>query len=191
MTVQINPMIDTIQARRSIGNLVLPMPTDDELSIALRAAMSAPDHKQLKPWRFTVLTNNALIEFGKVLLKAQQASCTKPLDDMTCQKLLNMPQRAPMIIAVATDIKEHEKVPSFEQILSVGAAVQNLLLAFESLGYHTVWRTGLLSNAPPVKTYFKVADKDMICGFVYVGSSSVNMPARCEMDLNEFVKYYR
>lgn len=184
-----NPVLDIIHQRRSIGKLVLPMPNQDELDAVLNAAMVAPDHKQLKPWRFTVLIDEALTAFGQVLLAAAEAKSDGVLDEPTRQKLLNMPQRAPMIITVATDIKEHEKVPPFEQLLSAGAAIQNMLLAFESLGYHTVWRTGPLCNAPEVKTYFEVADKDTVCGFVYVGSSDIKMPCRDEQDLGDFVTY--
>lgn len=184
-----NPTIKVMHERRSIGKLVLPMPSDEELSLALEAALTAPDHKQLKPWRFTVLTGESLVEFGEVLLQAGQAKSETPLDDAATQKLLNMPKRAPMIITVATDIKEHEKVPPFEQLLSAGALIQNLLLALQSLGYRTVWRTGPLCNAPEVKRYFHVLDKDTVCGFVYVGSSDVQLPEREMSDLADFVEY--
>lgn len=190
MDNQNNTVLTTIYQRRSIGKLVLPVTNDDELAAAFQAAFAAPDHKQLKPWKFTVLTGQALIEFGRVLLQAEEVNApADALDDTARQKLLNMPMRAPMIITVATDIKEHEKVPPFEQLLSAGAAIQNLLLALESLGYHTVWRTGPLCNEPVVKAHFDVADKDTICGFVYVGSSDVQMPVRESIDINDFVSF--
>lgn len=68
-----NPVLDIIHQRRSIGKLSLPMPNQDELNTVLHAAMVAPDHKQLKPWQFWVLTDESLVEFGKVLLKAAEA----------------------------------------------------------------------------------------------------------------------
>ncbi|WII94412.1 nitroreductase [Moraxella haemolytica] len=185
----INPITDVMHARRSIGKLILPMPSDDELAHVLRAAVTAPDHMQLKPWRLTVMTGDALVAFGRALLQSGEEASKEPLDDTAKQKLLNMPLRAPMIITVATDIKKHEKVPSFEQLLSTGALVQNMLLAFESLGYRTVWRTGPLCNEPAVKAYFKVADKDMICGFVYVGSSDIKVPAREAIDFDELTEF--
>lgn len=184
-----NPVTDIMHARRSIGKLVLPMPSDAELAHVLQASVVAPDHKQLKPWRMTVMTGDALVQFGQVLLQAGESAAAEPLDDTAKQKLLNMPLRAPMIIAVATDIKEHEKVPSFEQLLSAGALIQNMLLAFESLGYHTVWRTGPLCNEPLVKAHFGVADKDTVCGFVYVGSSDIKIPAREGINLDELTEY--
>lgn len=187
-----NDILDIIHKRRSIGKLELPMPNQDELESALLAAMAAPDHKQLKPWKFTVLTGDALVEFGQVLLQAaeQQAQADgRVIDEMEVKKILNMPLRAPMIITLATALKTHEKVPPFEQLLSAGAAAQNLLLALESLGYRTVWRTGPLCNLPEVKAYFGVGQADTICGFIYTGSSTVQMPNRDEVDLSEFVTY--
>lgn len=187
-----NDFITQIEARRSIGNLSLPMPSTDELTIALRCAMTAPDHKELRPYRFTVMTGEALGRFGEVLLKAGVEKADRldeALDDTARTKLINMPKRAPMIITVATDYKSHPKVPEFEQLLCVGAVIQNLLLALESQGYHTVWRTGDLCNEPAIKAHFNVSDDNVVCGFVYVGSSSIVMPEREAVDLADFVKF--
>ncbi|MFC0819837.1 nitroreductase family protein [Moraxella marmotae] len=187
-----NDILDIIHQRRSIGKLCLPMPNDDELQAVLSAAMVAPDHKQLKPWRFWVLTDGALVEFGQVLLTAakdEAAAKGETLDDAAMNKVLNMPLRAPMIIVVATCLKQHEKVPAFEQLLSAGAAAQNILLALESIGYRSVWRTGPLCNSPAVKAHFGVDQADTICGLIYTGSSSVQMPPREAVDLADFVEY--
>lgn len=186
-----NEVIKAIHSRRSIGKLSLPMPNQDELTLAIQTAMTAPDHKQLKPWQLTVLTDDGLEAFGQALLCAGQQKATAQdeiLDETTCTKLINMPKRAPMIIMVATDIKEHDKVPPFEQLLSTGAFIQTLLLALQSLGYQSIWRTGELTNEPAIKEFFGVADKDTICGFVYVGTSEVVMPERALVNLSEFVK---
>ena len=188
------PIIDFIHTRRSIGKLTLPIPTEDELSVTIGCAMSAPDHKQLTPWQFVVMTGGALDTFGDVLLAAGQDAAEKigqTLDDATCTKLKNMPKRAPMIIMVATHYKMHDKVPHFEQLLSVGAATQNLLLALQSMGYRSVWRTGDLVNTPKVKQHFGVTQDDVICGFVYVGSSNIVMPEREAVRLGDYVKFYQ
>lgn len=187
-----NEMIELIHSRRSIGNLSMPMPSDDELNIALKCAMTAPDHKQLKPWQIVVMTDGALTEFGEVLLQAEIAKAQNKqeiLDEAARSKLINMPKRAPMIIMVATNIKAHPKVPEVEQLLSAGAMVQNLLLALQALGYRSIWRTGLLMNEPLVKNHFNIDDKDTICGFIYVGSSDIIMPERDDILLDEIVRF--
>lgn len=192
MTKVHNDILDIMHKRRSIGKLVLPMPSQDELDAVLYAAMVAPDHKQLKPWQFWVLSGDALVRFGQVLLRAAQdeaAAKGEILDDATVKKTLNMPLRAPMIILIATNYKVHEKVPEFEQLLSAGAAAQNMLLALESLGYHSVWRSGPLCNSDAVKSYFNISADNTICGLIYTGSSDIQMPERDTVALDEFVTY--
>ena len=50
--------------------------------------------------------------------------------------------RAPLIIVVAARIEKNPKVPEIEQILSAGAAAQNILLASHALGFSAAWKTG-------------------------------------------------
>ncbi len=186
-----NPVIANIHARRSVGKLSLPVPSQAELDIVLKAAIAAPDHKQLKPWKFWVLTGNALNELGQVLEQAAQYLADKKgetLDEATLNKTRNMPLRAPMIIVIAISPKYHEKVPEYEQLLSAGASAQNMLLALESLGYRSVWRSGPLSETAIVKSHFGLAESDTICGLLYVGSSDIQMPERV-LSLDGMVTY--
>ncbi|UNU73191.1 nitroreductase [Moraxella nasovis] len=186
----VNSIIETIQKRRSIGKLYSPMPNNEELFTAIGCATVAPDHKQLQPYHFTVLTDVKLEEFGRVLLQAGEQRAKRLGEGLTKaarQKFINMPNRAPMIIAVTSCYRTHDKVPKFEQILAIGASIQNLLLAFTSMGYQSIWRTGDLCNESAVKHYFGVDDDNIVCGFIYVGSSDVIMPDREISDLHDIV----
>lgn len=188
-----NDIIDCINARRSIGNLSSPMPSKDELNCALMTAMNAPDHKLLRPYRFVMMTDQALHEFGQVLCQAgidQALQQGDVLDEIACQKLQNLPKRAPMIIAVLTDYKNHPKVPQFEQLLCVGAVIQNLLLALQSMGYRTIWRTGDLCNQSVVKQHFGLTGDNLVCGFVYIGSSDIDLPKRDVIAVMDFLSIY-
>ena len=185
-------VINWIKSRRSIGNLTIPAPTQEQLTAAIECAMTAPDHKKLQPWRFIVVEKQARHEMGRALLAAAEAKALRDgdeINDKTAQKTLNMPLRAPMIITVVTKMQYHEKVPAFEQLLSAGAAVQNLILALKAQGYSTVWRTGPLANEPAVKSYFNVGAEDYITAFVYVGSSHCAMPSRGDIDVSDFVRF--
>ena len=174
-------LINWINSRRSIGNLNIPAPNHKQIKAAVECAVTATDHKKLQPWRFIVVEGNARHELGRAFLaaaEAQAAAQGESLDEKTRTKTYNMPLRAPTIITVVTDMKSHKKVPPFEQLLSTGAAVQNLILALKAQGYSTVWRTGLLCNEPAVKDYFKVGADDYIAAFVYTGTSGCAMPDR-------------
>lgn len=180
-------ILDFIKSRRSIGNLVAPAPNREQVEQAIEVALSAPDHKDLNPYRFIVLENQALNTLGTALKNAAMAQ--GETDEKTLAKAENMPLRAPMIIACVTDFKPHDKVPHWEQIAASSCAVQNLLLALSAQGFATVWRTGPLANAPAIKQLFNVTADNQVIAFVYVGTAVSTMPPRSKIDVTPFIVY--
>ena len=164
-----NNTIDTILARQSCPKLTLPAPSAEELEQVLLCGMKAPDHARLKPWRFVVLEGAALNKLGEAFLQVKLQQ-DPHLPQSACEKLLNMPLRAPLMIVAIAELKEHPKVPAIEQIVAVGCAVQNMQLALSSLGYGAMWRTGEMAFTAEVKKYFTAQEADEIVGFLYVGS---------------------
>ncbi|WP_133104180.1 nitroreductase family protein [Psychrobacter sp. S4(2024)] len=185
-------LINWIKSRRSIGNLSIPAPTESQIKAAIDCAVTAPDHKKLQPWRFIVTQGNARHELGRAFLVAAEAKAAQEGDTLSekdRQKTYNMPLRAPVIITVVTQMQAHKKVPPFEQMLSAGAAVQNLILALKAQGFSTVWRTGLLCNEPAVKAYFDISADDYVTAFVYTGSSPCDMPTRKPIDIEPLTRF--
>lgn len=185
-------LINWIKSRRSIGNLSIPAPTESQIKAAIDCAVTAPDHKKLRPWRFIVTQGNARHDLGRAFLAAAEAQAAQEgeeLSEKSRKKTYNMPLRAPVIITVVTHMQVHKKVPPFEQMLSAGAAVQNLILALQAQGFSTVWRTGLLANEPAVKAYFNVGADDYVTAFVYTGSSPCDMPTRKPIDIEPLLRF--
>lgn len=192
MPISSEEMIGWINSRRSMGNLDLPAPTHAQIETAIECAATAPDHKKLRPWRFIVTQGDARHELGNALVEAAQAKAVQEgetLSEKDIVKTQAMPLRAPVIITVVTKIQAHKKVPPFEQMLSAGAAVQNLILALKAQGFSTVWRTGLLCNEAAVKSYFDVGPDDYVTAFVYTGTSPKNEPARKPIDIESLVRF--
>lgn len=174
-------LFDAIMNRRSVGKLTTPAPSDEELEQLMQLVFAAPDHKMLKPYRFVVLTGEQKDQLGQVLLRAaleKSAQTGEVLDEIQSTKILQQPNRAPMIVAVLTNYQEHPKVPEFEQLLTVGAATQNFLLGLTAMGYQSVWRTGLLCNERAVLEFFGLTPPNLVAALVYVGSSDAVLPPR-------------
>ena len=187
-----NHFIEWINSRRSVGNLDAPAPTHEQIRAAVGCAATAPDHKKLRPWRFIVTEGEARHELGQALVKAAQDKATldgETLSEKTLHKTANLPLRAPVIITVVTHMQDHKKVPAFEQMLSAGSAVQNLILALKAQGFSTVWRTGLLCNEPAVKAYFGVSAEDYVTAFVYTGTSPIDKPVRKPIDIEPLLRF--
>lgn len=185
-------LIAWINSRRSIGNLNEPAPSHEQIRAAIGCAATAPDHKKLRPWRFIVTEGDARQQLGQALVSAAQAQAAvegETLSEKTLHKTANLPLRAPVIITVVTQMQAHKKVPPFEQMLSAGAAVQNLILALKAQGFSTVWRTGLLCNEPAVKAYFGIGEDDYVTAFIYTGTSPVDKDTRKSIDVEPLLRF--
>ena len=192
MPIHGEPLIDWINSRRSIGNLNEPAPSRRQIEAAIACGATAPDHKKLRPWRFIVTEGDARLELGRALVAAAEAKAKQEgetLSEKTLKKTREMLLRAPTIITVVTHMKAHKKVPEFEQILSAGAAVQNLILALKAQGFSTVWRTGLLCNEPAIKAYFDVGPDDYVTAFVYTGTSPSEKAVRKPIDIEPISRF--
>lgn len=166
---------DAMLERRSTGRLTEPGPTDSDLESMIQAAVSAPDHMALRPWRFIILKGDAKARFGAVMadaLVAREPNATSG----QLEKERNKLSRAPLVIVVA---KKHieTSIPDTELLCAAAAATQNLLIAATALGYGSMWRTGDAAYDGSVKVALGLSPRDHIVGFIYVGTLAVTTPA--------------
>jgi nitroreductase len=161
--------IDILTQRRSPPKLVDPAPDDAAIESILSAAIRAPDHGRLRPWRFIVLRGAARERLGQVLADALRARAPDvPADVLEREK--QKPLRAPLMVVVAATLQEGHKIPVIEQMLAAGAATQNLVLAAHALGFGAMWRTGDPAYDTRVKEALGLSASDAIVGFIYLGT---------------------
>ena len=160
--------VELLLSRDSAVKLQDPGPSEEALDLIFKSALRAPDHGRLRPWRFVVIRSQQRERFGKVmaeLLRARQPDATVQMLNRESQKAL----RAPIIIVTAARTTPG-KVPDVEQILSAGAAAQNIMLAAHALGYGAMWRTGPAAYDVKVKLALGLEPTDSITGFIYIGT---------------------
>jgi nitroreductase len=86
--------------------------------------------------------------------------------------------RAPVVIAVISDVTENHKIPEWEQILSAGAVCQNLLVAASAMGFAAQWLTEWYAYDRAVKTELGLSPGERVAGFIYVGSAACDAEER-------------
>lgn len=166
-----HPGVALLQQRVSHPRLTDPGPSRAQLADLYKAAMRAPDHAWLRPWRFIEVSGDDRTRLGECM--AHSARQDDPdLADKAYQKLLNSPLRAPLVLIAWAKISQHPKVPEIEQVLATGAAVANLVNAAYALGIGAVWRTGAPAYSPTLKESLGLAPTDHIVGFIYLGTPS-------------------
>ncbi|WP_342804486.1 NAD(P)H nitroreductase [Alteromonas sp. M12] len=178
--------IELLLNRRSQPRLKGPAPQGQQLEIIMQAALRAPDHAGLTPWKFVVCQGRGLIKLGEIF---EEAAINEDLDENQIKRAPQMPLRAPMVIVAIAKYSEHEKVPWIEQVASASCAVHAMQMAAVAQGFGGVWRTGTFAQNEDVKCAFFLEEKDEIVGFLYLGTPTTEaMPApqRSSSDYFEF-----
>jgi nitroreductase len=179
-----NTVIDLIKQRVSCPKLAGKAPSEPELHEILACALRAPDHARLKPWYFHVVQGEARNKLGAVFKKAAKVSGVELADKLS--KCQNMPLRAPMIIVAVCEPTLNLNISIEEQVLAVGAAIQNMQIAISSLEYGSIWRTGEMAESKIVKDAFGLSEAGSIVGFVYVGEPEKKPAVQTPNILNKF-----
>jgi nitroreductase len=179
--------LDALTTRRSPAQFAEPAPDDEALAEILRAAMRAPDHGKLKPWRFIVLRGDARKRFGDVMAEAMKRREPDAPANML-EREREKPLRAPLIVVLAAAIKEDHKIPVIEQMLAAGAAAQNVMVAAHALGYGAAWKTGAPAYDDFVKATLGLAPSDAIVGFLYLGTPAGTPVSLPTPELSTFVR---
>ncbi len=170
------------------GLLVEPAPSDGEVLTLLEAAMRAPDHGALRPWRFLIIRGERRQALGDIFAAAlaQREPGARP-DDI--EKARGKPMRAPLVLAVWAEIVEdHPKVPPIEQVVATGAAVQNLLNALHAQCYDAILVTGASCYDENVKAPLGLAPKDALVGFIHIGTARSTTPTKKRPDPADYLQ---
>jgi nitroreductase len=181
-------ILDALIGRASPLKLVEPAPSEAALERILAAAVRAPDHGRLRPWRLLLIRGEARRSLGVVLgdaLRRREAGISEAVIDRERQK----PLRAPLIIVVAATPRSHSKVPEIEQTVAAAAGAENLIIAAHALGFGCFWRTGPAAYDLGVKTALGLVEQDQILGFLYVGTvgqPGVGRPPEIENTVSEW-----
>lgn len=162
--------IDAILSRRSVSKVEERFVDRATIERIIEAATRAPNHFLTQPWRFIVLTGDALDELGEAMAERVRIAHA---DDPDLSHRLDVersrPRRAPVIVTVVYRPSTNPRATEVEDRYAVGAAMENALLAAHSLGLGAYLRTGPAALDPVVHRFLELVEGEEIAGFIYVG----------------------
>ena len=161
-------VFEAIHSRHSQGTVKQDPVPHALIEKLLRAAVQAPNHYKVRPWRFVVLTGNARNRLGEVFA-ASQRERFPDLPPEALDKTRALPLRSPVLIAVGVDKPTEAKVLEIENVCATAAACENLLIAAQAEGLAVKWRTGEWARNPRVKEFLGFAPDQHIIAFLYIG----------------------
>lgn len=148
-------MMHSIENRRSIRKFKEDGIPKKLLEQVLSAGIKAPSSKNKQPWRFVVLGGKA----KKEMLHAFEAGLVREQEGIAALletnrnalpdawNTLNILKQAPIVILVLNaesgnpfvPISKEGRVAEIANTQSIGAAIQNMLLAAQELGLGSLW----------------------------------------------------
>jgi nitroreductase len=129
-----NKTMETIKNRRSVRQYLPEQIEDSELDEILNAAIYAPTGHNDQPWHFTVIQNADLIsEINEGAKKAMAKMDMDWISKLGQMENFNIFHRAPTVIIVSG------RTDATTPLVDCSAAVQNMLLAAESMDIGSCW----------------------------------------------------
>jgi nitroreductase len=168
MTTQ-HAALQALLGRYSVGpkHLVEPGPNDDQLACMTQAALRAPDHAELVPYRFKLVRGAAKEGMAALFADAARAAGKGEAGAaLDAERAL----RPPMTVAVVARIDlGHPQVPAHEQWAAVGGAIANFLAAAHLLGFGGKMLSGAKVRNPAIAAAFCEAGETLL-GWIALGT---------------------
>ena len=178
-----------ITSRQTIlpKRLTAPGPDAAQARQLFQAAAAAPDHRLVTPWRFVLVPparRDTLAQaFGQALLLRDADATPEQLAQARAKAFL-----APFLaLAIARLGVCQPDVDPLERMVSVGAAIQNILLCAHSMGFGTSLTSGQAMRADPLRALLGLADGEHAVCCINIGTVSKARPVRLHPDVATFV----
>jgi len=163
-------LLEGLLGRYSLGikYLTEPGPGDAQLRKMVEAALHAPDHGGLVPFRFTVVRGVARERLARLFV---QAARDAGKDDAAAEVDADRALRAPVTVALIARIDMgHPVVPAHEQWAAVGGALANFMNAVHAFGFAGKMLSGAKVRHPAIQAAFCDAGETLV-GWIALGSA--------------------
>ena len=163
-------LLSGLLQRYSVGtkHLADPAPTLNDLRRMTEAALRAPDHAGLVPFRFAAIRGAARERLADLFEQAAVLA-GKGAEEAARDRLRALD--APLLVAVIARIDPGHPVATLhEQWMTVGGALTNFMNAAHSLGYAGKMLSGAKVRAVPVVAAFCEPGEQLV-GWVVLGTA--------------------
>jgi nitroreductase len=161
-----------VTSRQNVSpkRLVEPGPSEGQLEAMLQMAAAAPDHGLLTPWRFILVPaaqRHRLAEVFALALIDRDPGATLEQIEAAREKA----HRAPLLLVAVAGLGPREPdTPALERMVSMGAAIQNILLGAHAMGFGAGLTSGQAMASPRLRSLLGLADGEVPVCCVNVGT---------------------
>jgi len=186
--------IEAIAARRSIRAFKDEELPEEAVTRILTAALQAPSGKNRQPWRVAVVQGAKRAEMVGVMRDAIEAFKSRGEDTGSAEWTANVMEQAPLTVFVLNahgidpwlDRSVDQIFQELVDVQSIGAAIQNMLLAATDLGIGSLWIADVLYAVTELKAWLQ--EEGQLVAAVSFGVPDESPDARPRKPLEETVK---
>lgn len=179
---------DVLKKRRSIRKYTEEEVNDLEIEMILKAGVLAPSAHNIQPWQV------------KILKKADILKITEMMDEWSSNHLLNeeLKERARSVLITSTVMKKintmflilmdksEKEDERTNNLLALGAFIQNMCLEATNLGKGTLWIRNTSIIDDKILTYFNLEEKEVV-SFLALGCPTEEPAQRKRKDIKDIL----
>lgn len=190
MSAAATQALQLLLERYSLGgkDLAEPGPGETELRLITQAALRAPDHGELSPFRLIVIEKNArkrLADLFESYARRQGKS------EESCNIERSRALQVPVTIAIVARIDlSHPLVAAHEQWACVGGAITNMLNALHMLGYAgKMLSGGKVRDQALIEAFCQPGET--LVGWVVAGTPSRPLRAKGSKQIDKILSWFK
>lgn len=194
--------MESIDRRRSIRKFKDKPVSDADIRSIIEAAVMAPSAKNRQPWKFIVYRREAKKQFVDIMRNAvqEEAKSHALMPEWSCGipdalNTIRVMDEASVLIAVLNtnsknpfiEIKGESRIEEICDSLSIGAAIENLILEATDLGLGTLWIANTCFAYDALVQF--IHTKDQLVGTVAVGYADESPEKRPRKNMDDVFEY--
>ncbi|MHB8071838.1 MAG: nitroreductase family protein [Candidatus Cryosericum sp.] len=189
--------LQAIAARRSIRKFAHQDVARETIEAVLQAAIQAPSGKNRQPWRFVVVAGDEKrAQMIRVMRAGIENTKARGMDPGTAIVTARVMEGAPVTIFVFNPEglhpwTQHSVSQTFLEGVdtqSIGAAIQNMLLAAQDMGLGTLWICDVWGAYDQITEW--LGQPGQLVAAVAMGYPDEQPPARPRRPLSEVVRWF-
>ncbi len=188
-------VMEAINNRRSIRRFRGDKLSNDVIRTILEAGIKAPSGKNKQPWEFVVVTGDKRIEMMQVMRGGIQAFKAQHGNVGSAEHSANIMEQAPATIFIFNPYGAYpwqektveQQITETVDVQSVGAAIQNMILAAANLGLGSLWICDIFFAYEELCKWLK-KDCQMVAALA-LGCPDENPPMRQRKNIDEVTEW--
>ena len=193
-------IFECIDTRKTIRKYTDYIPTDDEIKRIINSARLAPSAVNAQNWKFIAVLNKDIKHKMAEAISNKYDEITKNLDEETKSRVLGYKghstffENAPLVV-VCVEIeapkfmggvleqagyskKDISKMRPDSYLLSMGGAVENMILAASALGFGSCWMVAPVLAEADFRKILNIKDDEKIVTLLTIGKPLGDNPNR-------------